>query len=162
MLLREEKLEAKIVSLTDSLRQLENDKILNERKIVSFSKQISGLKELVSEITQEKERLIEEKEQLQDELFKVNLNLENQTVALDQSKSEVAFLKTHLENQRQDAEAVRSELNQSRMSSTSDYRDQQKIRNELLVANEENYSLKKANDELSAKVHKLEDRKSVV
>lgn len=158
MLLREEKLEAKIVSLTDSLRQLENDKILNERKIASFSKQISGLKELVSEITQEKERLIEEKEQLQDELFKVNLNLENQTVALDQSKSEVAFLKTHLENQRQDAEAVRSELNQSRMSSTSDYRDQQKIRNELLVANEENYSLKKANDELSAKVHKLEEK----
>lgn len=127
MLLREEELESKIVNLTDTLRQLENDKILNERKIVSFSKQITGLKELVNEVTQEKEKLIEEKEQLQDELFKVNLNLENQTVALDQSKSEVAFLKDHLENQRQDAEAVRSELNQSKMSSTSDYRDQQKL-----------------------------------
>lgn len=158
MLLREEELESKIVSLTDTLRQLENDKILNERKIVSFSKQITGLKELVNEVTQEKEKLIEEKEQLQDELFKVNLNLENQNVALDQSKSEVAFLKNHLENQRQDAEAVRSELNQSKMSSTSDYRDQQKIRNDLLVANEENYSLKKANDELNVKVHQLEEK----
>ncbi|KAI5957802.1 MYO1 [Candida theae] len=158
MSLQEEELEQKIINLTNSSRQLENDKILNERKIASYSKQITGLKELVSEVTQEKERLIDERERLQDELFKVNLNLENQTVALDQSKSEVAFLKNHLENQRQDAEAVRSELSQSKMSSTSDYRDQQKIRNDLLVSNEENYSLKKANEELNRKVHKLEEK----
>ncbi|KAG5418597.1 MYO1 [Candida metapsilosis] len=158
MSLKEEELENKIASLTDTTRQLENDKILNERKIASFSKQITGLKELVSEITHEKEKLIEEREKLQDDLFKVNLNLENQTVALDQSKSEVEFLKSHLENQRQDAEAVRSELNQSKMSSTSDYRDQQKIRNDLLVSNEENYSLKKANEELNRKVHQLEEK----
>ncbi|KAI5956532.1 hypothetical protein KGF54_001007 [Candida jiufengensis] len=156
--LKEEELENKIVELTDKLRTLENSKILNERKITSLNKQITGLKELVQEINEEKDKLFEAKEKLEEDNLKLNFNLESKQTELEQKASEISFLKIHLENQKQDQEILTKELNQSKSLSTSEFRDQQKFRNDLLISKEENYSLKKTNEELTKKVHVLEEK----
>ncbi|CAI5760115.1 unnamed protein product [Candida verbasci] len=156
--LKEEELENTILEFTDKTRTLENEKIINERRINNFNKQVSGLKELVDDISTQRDKLLSEKEELDDKLFKLNLNYDNKSTELDQTKSELTFLKKHLENQKQDSEAIQKELNQSKLSSTSDYRDQQKLRSELLVTNQENFSLKKTNKELNKKVTNLEEK----
>ncbi|EDK45566.1 hypothetical protein LELG_03745 [Lodderomyces elongisporus NRRL YB-4239] len=158
LVLREEELEMEIEKLTDFNRLLTNSGIVNERKVNALTKQVTSLKEFVEEVQQEKTKLVEEKSSLQSELSETTSELESKTLALEHCNAEISFLKTHLENQKEDAEAIRSELNQSKMSSTSDYRDQQKLRNDLLITNEENYSLKKANKELTLKVQNLEEK----
>ncbi|KAI5964177.1 uncharacterized protein KGF55_002119 [Candida pseudojiufengensis] len=156
--LKEEELENKVVELTDKLRILEDSKILDERKITSLNKQITGLKELIQEINEEKNKLFDTNAKLEEEKNHLNHILENKQTEIEQNQSEISFLKLHLNNQKQDQENLTKELNQSKLLSSSEYKDQQKFRNELLISNEENYSLKKTNEELVKKNHELEEK----
>ncbi|KAL6451206.1 MYO1 Myosin-1 [Candida maltosa Xu316] len=156
--LREETLEFRIEELSNKARELGSEKVINERKISGFTKQVSGLKSLVDEISMERDRILQEKEVLEKDLKTLNSKFDNTTTELKQTQSELDFMKQHLENQREDSEAMKSELNQSKLSSTTDYRDQQKIRHELLVTKEENFSLQKTNKELNTKVSTLEEK----
>ncbi|CAX41548.1 type II myosin heavy chain, putative [Candida dubliniensis CD36] len=158
LILQEEKLQNKIDELTNTNRQLENEKLINERKIVNCTKQISGLKELVDEISIERDKLLKDKDILQNDLQNMTTKFDSTTTELKQAHGELDFLKKHLEIQREDSEAIKTELNQSKMSTSFDIRDQQKLRNELLVTKEENFSLSKTNKELNLKVSDLEDK----
>lgn len=158
LILQEEKLQNKIDELTNNNRQLENEKLINERKIVNCTKQISGLKELVDEISIERDKLLKDKETLQNDLQIMTNKFDSTTTELKQAHGELNFLKKHLENQREDSEAIKTELNQLKMSTSFDIRDQQKLRNELLVTKEENFSLVKTNKELNLKVSDLEEK----
>lgn len=158
LILQEEKLQNKIDELTNTNRQLENEKLINERKIVNCTKQISGLKELVDEISIERDKLLKDKDILQNDLQNMTTKFDSTTTELKQAHGELDFLKKHLEIQREDSEAIKTELNQLKMSTSFDIRDQQKLRNELLVTKEENFSLSKTNKELNLKVSDLEDK----
>ena len=158
LVLREERLELRIDELSNNLRTLENENVINDRKIVNFNRQVSGLKQLIEEISTERDRILKEKAELSNELNKLSTKHDRTTTDLKQTQAELAFIKQHLENQREDSEAIKSELNQSKLSTTSDYREQQKIRHELLVTKEENFSLLKTNKELNDKVESLEEK----
>ncbi|CAK9435340.1 uncharacterized protein LODBEIA_P56950 [Lodderomyces beijingensis] len=158
MSLKEEQLEQRLEEQTDTIRSLESAKIMNERRIGSLMKQLAGMKEILEENAREKSRLTEQKQTLEKELAKVSHELELSHTALAQSKTEAAFLKTHLENQRKEAQSMQSELALSKLSTSSDYKDQQRLRNDLLVAEGENYSLKKTNQELSVQVQDLQEK----
>ncbi|KAG7661525.1 MYO1 [[Candida] subhashii] len=157
-LIQNDELETKVDELSNKVRKLEDEGFISERKIKSFMKQVSGLKELVEEVTVQRDNLLAEKEKLQENIYNLAADLENSNSELSQTKSTLDMLRTHLENQRADSEFMKSELNQSKMSSTSEFEDQQKLRKELLVTNEENFSLRKTNEELKTKVHNLEEK----
>ncbi|EGW32004.1 uncharacterized protein SPAPADRAFT_139460 [Spathaspora passalidarum NRRL Y-27907] len=157
-LVREDKLEAQVQTLTNSVRQLEDDKFINERKIANFTKQTASLKSLIEEVTTQRDSLVQEKEELGDQVYRLTRELDDKTAELSQTNAKLDLMRTHLQNQRDDSEQIKTELNQSKISSTSEYMDQQRLRKELLVTNEENLSLKKANSELNSKVSDLQQK----
>ena len=93
LILQEEKLQNKIDELTNNNRQLENEKLINERKIVNSTKQISGLKELVDEISIERDKLLKDKETLQNDLQIMTNKFDSTTTELKQAHGELNFLK---------------------------------------------------------------------
>ncbi|CAK7897017.1 myosin-1 [[Candida] anglica] len=150
--------EINLAEATKRVRTLENEKAIHERKITNFTKQVTSLKDLVGELTQEKDNLLQEKETLEEDLIKLTQTHEDTQATLTQTEADMAVLRDHLENQRESADAIRSELNQSKISTTNDIQDYSKLKRDLLVTNEENDSLKKVNQELNSKVHSLEEK----
>lgn len=153
-----EELELLSAELTNKCRTLENEKQLNERKINNFTKQVLNLKELVKELTEQKDGLLQDKDKLEEDLLKLTHTHEDTLAKLSQTESDMAILRTHLESQRQDADDIRSEFRQSKISTSHDIQDYLKLKKELLVTSEENDSLKKVNVELNSKVQILEDK----
>ncbi|RLV95098.1 Myosin-1 [Spathaspora sp. JA1] len=157
-LVREDKLEAQVQQLSNSVRKLEDEKFINDRKIANFTKQTASLKTLIEEVTSQRDLLISEKEELGDQVFRLTHELDDKTAELNQTNTKLNLMRAHLQNQREDSEQIKTELNQSKISSTSEYMDQSKLRKELLVTNEENISLKKANSELNIRVTDLQQK----
>lgn len=144
--------------LTQKCRSLENEKQLNERKINNFTKQVSNLKDLVQQLTEQKDGLLTEKDKLEEDIMKLNHQQEETVAKLAQTEADMVILRDHLENQRQQSDDLQSEFRQSKMSNSHDIQDYGKLKKELLVTNEENDSLKKNNNELAKKVQMLEDK----
>lgn len=157
-LLHEEELEVQVEDLTAKSTQLENDRILNERKILLLSKQVDSLKEVMEEITNQRDDLLATKDKLEEELFRINLKYDDTAAQLERSQADLALMREHLANQREESSLIKSELNQSKLSSSNDVQDYQKLRKSILVTEEENDSLKRVNRELTSKVHTLEEK----
>ena len=157
-LLKEEELEVQVNDLTTKTRSLENEKAINERKLTSMTKQITSLKDLISEVTFQRDQLLEKKEEMEEQILKLNHTLDETTGKFEDAQMDINVMRQHLENQRQESNEYKSELNQSRMSTSSEVQDYQKLRKEILITSQENDSLRKANSELGAKVHILEEK----
>ncbi|KAK6458816.1 P-loop containing nucleoside triphosphate hydrolase protein [Scheffersomyces xylosifermentans] len=155
---RIEVLETELAEFTNKTRQLENEKVLNERKITNFTKQVQSLKDVMEDVTKQRDDLLDTKDKLEEEVLKLTHKLEATEVQLEQAKSEGLIMKTHLENQRQESNDIKSELSQSKVASSNEVQDYQKLRKDHLVTKEENITLVKTNKELNAKVHDLEEK----
>lgn len=157
-LLDEEQLQITVSDLSSKNHGLQNERVLNERKISNLSKQVISLKELVDEISRERDRLLEVKANLETEVDKVTNELDEQTIKLQQKEADNIVLKQHLTNIQDESDSIKTELNQSKLGSTNDVEDYQKLRREHYITTEENDSLKKVNKELNQKVTSLEDK----
>ncbi|CUM46006.1 uncharacterized protein AC631_01142 [Debaryomyces fabryi] len=144
--------------LAKKLRVLDNEKVIHERKINNLSKQITSLKELVTETTSQRDELLETKETLEEQIIQLNQKLDDNATQIHQYESDMSILRDHLENQREASTTMRSELNQSKILSRGDIQDYQKVKREVLITSEENDSLKRVNKELSSKVQILEEK----
>lgn len=164
----QEELEARVLRLLDledahselqrKARLLENDRIMNERKISTLSKQVASLKELNGELEVQRDVLLDEKAGLQATVDEKSHQLDHTTTQLQQSELNLKFLRQHLEAQRQELSEIQQELSRSRQSTSSEVQDYQQIRKTHLVVSEENELLKKTNRELVAKVTSLEEK----
>lgn len=139
-------------------RLLENDRIMNERKISTLGKQVASLKELNGELEVQRDALIDEKAVIQTSLDERSHQLDRTTTQLQQSELNLGFLRQHLEAQRQELSEIQQELSRSRQSTSSEVQDYQQIRKTHLVVSEENDLLKRTNRELVAKVTSLEEK----
>lgn len=144
--------------LTKKLRVLDNEKVVHERKINNLSKQVTSLKGLISDLSYQRDELLESKASLELLVDELNQKVEEQATAIHQFETETSILRLHLENQRLESSELRSELSQSKVSAGSDIQDYQKLKREILVTTGENDSLKKVNGELNRKVKDLEEK----
>lgn len=155
---RLEELEISNEELIKKCRSLENDRQLNERKINNFTKQAKNLKDLIGDLTQQKDNLLADKDRLEEDLLRQTHTSEDTLAKLQQTESDMAILRDHLEAQRQHSDVIRNEFQQSKLSTTHDVKDYLKLKKEILVTGEENDALKRVNRELSGKVRVLEDK----
>ncbi|KAK6205451.1 P-loop containing nucleoside triphosphate hydrolase protein [Scheffersomyces amazonensis] len=158
LLKSEQSLQAQNEELSNRKLQLENNRDINERKINNYEKQVNSLKELTDELSSQKQELLNQNEILKAQVTKLTNNLDDTQSQLKKANSDNEMFRTHMNNQRKEAEDIRAEFSQSKLESTKEIQDYQNIRKNLLVATEENITLKKVNESLSSKVHDLEEK----
>ena len=153
-----DELEAQESDLSKKLRGLENEKAINERKISNLTKQVGNLKDLINDITQQRDELIEVKDELEEQNMVLNQKLEEKTLTIESNESDMRILRNHLDNQRLESSEIQNELNQSKISTNDDITNYQKLKRDNLVLSEENDTLVRINDELRSKTSTLEDK----
>ncbi|EDK39313.2 hypothetical protein PGUG_03411 [Meyerozyma guilliermondii ATCC 6260] len=144
--------------LTRKLRVLDNEKNQQDKKIGNLSKQIVSMKELIADITLQRDNLMSKKAELEEEISTLTSDLEATKSTLEETRSDLSLLREHLDNQREVSDSIKSELNQSKISSAKESQELQNLRKEILVTAEENESLKKVTKDLGQKVHELEEK----
>ncbi|RLV83197.1 Myosin-1 [Meyerozyma sp. JA9] len=144
--------------LTRKLRVLDNEKNQQDKKIGNLSKQIVSMKELIADITLQRDNLMSKKAELEEEISTLTSDLEATKSNLEETRSDLSLLREHLDNQREVSDSIKSELNQSKISSAKESQELQNLRKEILVTAEENESLKKVTKDLGQKVHDLEEK----
>lgn len=153
-----DELEVKQDELSKKLRVLENEKAINERKIGSLNKQVVNLKDLVNDVTLQRDELLEIKDKLEEDNLILNQTVEDKTFEISSMSSDMKLLRSHLETQRMEALEIQQELNQSKISTTDDVTNYSKLKKENLVVSQENDALVRINGELKAKVSNLENK----
>lgn len=144
--------------LTRKLRVLDNEKNQQDKKIGNLSKQVVSMKELVNEVTAQRDSLMTKKVELEHEIQMLSNDLDSTNLTLLKTKSDLSLLREHLETQQEVTESMKLELNQSKVASTYDGQELQKLRKEILVTAEENETLKKVTKDLKLKVNVLEEK----
>lgn len=155
---RIDELEVKEDEMTKKLRVLENEKLINERKIANLSKQVTNLKDLINDVTLQRDELLEVKDKLEEDNMILNQNLEERNLELSSTKSDMAILRKHLENQRMESLEIQQELNQSKISTSDDIVNYSNLKKENLVVVQENDALHRINKELKSRVDSLENK----
>lgn len=153
-----DELEVKLDELTKKSRVLENEKAINERKIANLTKQVGNLKDLINDITFQRDELLEVKDNLEEKNMVLTQSLEDKELEINSKTSDISILRNHLENQRLESLEIQQELNQSKLSNHDDITDYSKLKRENLVIIQENDALTRINNELKTKVDNLENK----
>lgn len=156
--IEEEELQVIVADMKNKISGLETEKVFNERKIGNLNKQVSSLKDLVEEITFQRDKLLDVKSKLEQEIDSISNKLDETTITLKNKESDNGLLRLHLENMQQESESIKSELSESKRGISNDIEDYQKLKREHYVTTDENDSLKKINGELAQKVATLEEK----
>lgn len=144
--------------LLNKLNFVEGELKISERKVSSFTKQISSLKNFNEELLKQKEELIETKLTIEKNLEEKTHECETLSHKLLDVESTCNLLRQHLDNQRLESQEIQQELNQSKIHTKTEVEDYSKLLKEKLVIKQENDSLKKINTELTTKVNSLEEK----
>lgn len=153
-----DELELKNDEMAKRVRVLENEKSINERKINNLTKQVNNLKELINDITLQRDELIEIKDTLEEKNLVLTQTLEDKELEINSKASDINILRNHLENQRLESLEIQQELNQSKLSNNDDITNYSKLKRENLVIIQENDALARINNELKSKVDNLENK----
>lgn len=155
---READLDNQISELTNTKRELDGEKVLNERKIGNLSRQITSLKRVVDEISQRRDELLDETELLHKQLHQSESQNEDLQGQLKLVQQDNEVLKRYLADKQSEHEEIRHELNQLKLGAPDDVVEYQRVKRELLVTQEENELLKLRTSKLTDQVLQLEHK----
>lgn len=144
--------------LLSKVNFVEGELKISERKVSSFTKQVTSLKNFNEELLKQKEELVEIKLTIEKELEDKSQECETLSHKLLDVESTCNLLRQHLDNQRIESQEIQQELTQSKIHTKSEIEDYSKVLKEKLVIKQENDSLKKINTELTTKVSSLEEK----